>query len=235
MQAFFDTVGVILEAGEGGSVDIFEIQLAFVAATRECARPAQSAPSQASRPATPRAAPFAQQGGVGASPSSSPLGVTRSIGKHRQSADKALKTYKSLPPQRPRPRGVAPGHRVRTGARGAVSVANAAKVTAGKLKHCPPFAEPYPRECHCTPQGLGDCFLNEGSTQFVFLRDKLDLARGDGRSSGADASTGGGTFNTLVYGSAARWPTGPLAVLTITHTELCRTQSVLVFDDVRVY
>ena len=176
--------------GQRRSVDIFEIKLAFVVATRECSRPAQLAPSEASRSATPRAAPSAQWGGAGASPSSSPLGATRSIGKHRQSADKALKTYKSLPPQRPRPRGVAPGHRVRTGARGAVSVANAAKVTAGKLKHCPPFAEPYPRECHCTPQGLGDCFLNEGSTQFVFLRDKLDLARGDGRSSGADASTG---------------------------------------------
>ena len=202
LQAFYDTVGAILEAGKGGSVDTFEIELAFVAATRECARPAQPAPSEASRPATPRAAPSAQRGGAGASPSSSPLGATRSIGKHRQSADKALKTYKSLPAQRPRPRGFAPGHRVRTGTRGAVSVANATKVAAGKLKHCPPCAEPYPQECHCAAQGLSDCCLKEGSTLFVFLRDELDLARGDGRSSGADASTGGGTFNTLVYDSA---------------------------------
>ena len=50
LQAFYDTVGAILEAGEGGSVDIFEIKLAFVAATRECSRPAQPAPSEASRP-----------------------------------------------------------------------------------------------------------------------------------------------------------------------------------------
>ena len=50
LQAFYDTVGAILEAGEGGSVDIFEIKLAFVVATRECSRPAQPAPSEASRP-----------------------------------------------------------------------------------------------------------------------------------------------------------------------------------------
>ena len=42
-----------LGGGGGGqrrSVDIFEIKLAFVAATRECSRPAQPAPSEASRP-----------------------------------------------------------------------------------------------------------------------------------------------------------------------------------------
>ena len=36
--------------GQRRSVDIFEIKLAFVAATRECSRPAQPAPSEASRP-----------------------------------------------------------------------------------------------------------------------------------------------------------------------------------------
>ena len=36
--------------GQRRSVDIFEIKLAFVAATRECSRPAQPAPSEASMP-----------------------------------------------------------------------------------------------------------------------------------------------------------------------------------------
>jgi hypothetical protein len=195
MQAFLDNIGAILEAAEGGTCDIFEIKIQYEATVRKCARLDTNATSTTQAPESPRAVVARNRD----APSSSPAGATRSIAKNTKNSkamEEVMKTYKSLPAQRPRPRGFAPGHRVRVGGPGAVPPEIVTQVTTGKLKHCPPCEQPYAQACHCAAQGLGDCCLKEGSTLFVFLQDELNLARGSGQLQTVGDGTG---FHTAAY------------------------------------
>ena len=143
------SIGDILEAAqhEGGTIDVFEIQLAHEVVNAErarlLARPTPDAPTPTSRKRK------------GAPP-------TSDVATSRQEKKRAwaLELYRSLPDKRPHPRGFAPGKKLTSGPGAFV----------GKMhtQNCPPCAEPYlrPEQCCCKAQGLVDCCLRLGSLMY---------------------------------------------------------------------